>query len=67
MKKTAIPTDLIPLDEVLQLTGLTASGWRFIRNTGRAPEVHVYKMGKQVLFSRAQIDAWLARRIHRVA
>jgi predicted DNA-binding transcriptional regulator AlpA len=65
MKTT--PTDLITLDEALQLVGMTASGWRFTRNTGRAPEVHVYKVGRRVLFSRAQIEKWLARRIHRVA
>ena len=61
------PSDLIGLEEVLQLTGLTASGWREVRRRGKSENVRRWKNGKNVLFSRAEIEAWTAARTQPVA
>lgn len=56
-----IPRDLITLEDVCELTGYTPSGWRTVRNRGRATEVRRWRVGKNVMFSRKEIVAWMEK------
>lgn len=54
-----VPNDLITLDEVCELTGLTPSGWRTIRYRGRSEGVRRWRVGRRVMFSRKEILHWV--------
>lgn len=56
MTKRAVPSDLISVTEVLELTGLSESGFRWLRKQKQAPRGH--KKGKHVLFSRESVMRW---------
>jgi len=56
------PKDLITLEQTLKLVGLTASGWRNARNSRHMPEITTYRLGREVFFSKAEVQAWIKKR-----
>lgn len=62
MTTTTLNLDtLITLDELCERAKITKSGFRTIRQQGKAPKG--YKIGRRIYFDPADADAWLASRV----
>lgn len=60
---TATETDrepLVPLDEVLDYTGLTASAFYSLRHKGGGPPA--YKLGRRLMFRWSEVEEWVNSR-----
>lgn len=51
---------LIPLEVVLEHTGLTASAFYSLRHRGEGPPA--YRLGKRLMFRWSEVEAWIESR-----
>lgn len=66
MTTTTLDLDaLVTLDELCDRAKITKSGFRTLRQMGRAPR-H-YKIGRRIYFDPADAEAWLASRVRESA
>jgi predicted DNA-binding transcriptional regulator AlpA len=51
---------LVPLEEVLDYTGLTASSFYSLRHRGQGPPA--YRIGRRLMFRWNEVEAWIDSR-----